>query len=127
MINKCHIIFYVKDQEKSTEFYSTLLEKIPVLNVPGMTEFEINDGVIFGLMPSTGIEKLLGDRIISPSKNTAPKAELYLIVDDADSYLKKALSIGARQLSEMELRDWGHKAAYFIDLDDYIVALAEIS
>ncbi len=38
---KANFILYVADQEKSTEFYSRVLNQKPQLNVPGMTEFEI--------------------------------------------------------------------------------------
>lgn len=34
-------ILYVADQARSTAFYSTLLNRAPTLNVPGMTEFEL--------------------------------------------------------------------------------------
>jgi len=34
-------ILFVKDQEKSTSFYKSVLDLEPVLNVPGMTEFEL--------------------------------------------------------------------------------------
>lgn len=35
-------ILFVADQTRSTEFYRKLLDKEPVLEVPGMTEFELS-------------------------------------------------------------------------------------
>ena len=57
---KTNIILYVKDQEWSTDFYSHVLAMQPTLHVPGMTEFTLNEVCILGLMPESGIKKLLG-------------------------------------------------------------------
>ena len=38
-----HFIFYVTDQAKSTRFYESVLGQEPLLNVPGMTEFKLNE------------------------------------------------------------------------------------
>jgi catechol 2,3-dioxygenase-like lactoylglutathione lyase family enzyme len=74
-----HFILYVSDQEKSTQFYEKTLAIKPRLNVPGMTEFELSNGTIFGLMPETGIKRLLGEKIKDPSKaNGIPRAELLI-------------------------------------------------
>ena len=59
-ILQTEIILYVKSQEQSTSFYSFILEKQPSLNVPGMTEFELNTQLKLGLMPQEGIAKILG-------------------------------------------------------------------
>ena len=60
---KSHFILYVANQEKSTRFYEIVFAQKPTLNVPGMTEFELNEGSVLGLMPSQGIKKLLGDKL----------------------------------------------------------------
>ena len=63
MIKSAHLIFYVADQCVSTRFYSAMLDLLPRLNVPGMTEFELRDGTILGLMPTAGIKRLARRRI----------------------------------------------------------------
>ncbi|MDD3559694.1 MAG: VOC family protein [Melioribacteraceae bacterium] len=126
MINKSHIIFYVEDQQESTQFYTTLLNHTPELNVPGMTEFHLSPTTVFGLMPAKGIKNLLGDKIEKPErKNSQPRAELYLLVDNIDSYVNKAIKLGAKKLDDLKERDWGHRAIYFEDPDGYIIAFAE--
>ena len=40
---KVHFILYVSDQKHSAAFYSTVLGKDPILDVPGMTEFSIGE------------------------------------------------------------------------------------
>ncbi|PJB30817.1 MAG: glyoxalase, partial [Deltaproteobacteria bacterium CG_4_9_14_3_um_filter_65_9] len=37
---------------------------------------------------------------------------------------RRALDNGARELSPLALRDWGHEAAYCLDLDGHVLAFA---
>jgi len=123
-----HFILYVSDQKRSAEFYERTLQLKPRLNVVGMTEFELNNGSILGLMPESGIKKLLGDKIISPSKaNGIPRSELYLVVDEPKAFHLRAIKLGAKELSPFQKRDWGHFAAYCSDMDGHILVFASIS
>ena len=120
-----HFILYVRDQARSTAFYIEVLNREPELNVPGMTEFRLSDETILGLMPSAGIERLLGPAL-GDAKFTsgAARGELYLVVDDPESHHWRALQAGARELSGLSLRDWGDNVAYSMDADGYILAFA---
>ncbi len=120
-----HFILYVSDQERSTKFYVETLGIQPRLNVPGMTEFELSETAVLGLMPYKSVNRLIG-RSISWNKEAGPKAEIYLIVDDPHSCHQRALAAGAVDLSPMQQRDWGHEAAYSIDLDGYVIAFARV-
>jgi predicted enzyme related to lactoylglutathione lyase len=118
-------ILYVKDQATSARFYSFVLERSPVLDAPGMTEFELGPGVRLGLMPESGIQRLLGKRLPDPAgANGIPRAELYLFVDDPDASHRRALASGARELSPPAARDWGDVVAYSLDPDGHVLALA---
>lgn len=124
---KTHFILYVSDQEKSTGFYEKVLGQKAALNVPGMTEFRLNTNSILGLMPVQGIKKLLGGKLPDPSKARGiPRAELYLVVNNPEEYHARALESGAKELSGMKVRDWGHKAAYSLDLDGHVIAFAKV-
>lgn len=123
---KSHLIFFVSNQERSTLFYETVFGFSPLLNVPGMTEFQINNETVFGLMPETGIKRLLGDKIINPAKAQGiPKAELYLVTENAEGIYKRAIESKAVILSPFEKRSWGHLVAYFADPDGHIVAVTK--
>lgn len=125
MFAKCHIILYVKDQKVSTEFYSRVLQQRPDLDVPGMTEFTLFANTILGLMPESGIVNLLGERLPNPSGAWGiPRSELYLVVDDPLSYHRRALEAGAKNVSDLAARDWGHEAAYCLDPDGHVLAFA---
>lgn len=120
-----HFILYVSNQERSSKFYEKIFELQPRLNVPGMTEFELSNGTILGLMPESGINKLLEDKIKSPSQASGiPRSELYLVVDEPERFHLRALELGAKELSPFQKRDWGDSVAYSSDLDGHILAFA---
>ncbi len=126
-ILKTHIILYVADQESSTMFYSSVLKIKPRLNVPGMTEFEIGKDTILGLMPYSSAAKLLSKNFDNlQSEQVVPKAELYLIVENPNTFHKRAVEFGAEEISPLIERDWGHRAGYCMDFDGNILAFAEI-
>ena len=125
-LKRAHFIIYVHDQEQSTRFYSCVLGCEPSLHVPGMTEFALLGGSVLGLMPVTGIRRLLGEGLPDPASATGVlRAELYLVVEDAAAYHERALNAGATELSPLEPRDWGQRVAYSRDADGYVLAFAE--
>jgi catechol 2,3-dioxygenase-like lactoylglutathione lyase family enzyme len=126
VVQKAHFILYVKDQYASARFYSDVLGRKPKLHVPGMTEFELGKECVLGLMPEAGIKRLLGPSLPDPALSKAvPRAELYLVVEDAATCQSRALGAGAREMSPLSLMDWGHKAAYSLDPDGHVLAFAE--
>ncbi len=126
MVTKTHFILYVKDQARSTAFYSQVLGCHPSLNVPGMTEFTLSANSVLGLMPVSGIRRLLGDKLPDPAQSAGvPRAELYLLVVHPRDYHRRAIEAGAAELSGLEDRDWGHRAAYSLDPDGHVLAFAE--
>jgi catechol 2,3-dioxygenase-like lactoylglutathione lyase family enzyme len=125
---RSHFILYVSDQRVSTRFYSEVLAAEPDLQVDGMTEFVLSDTAVLGLMPQAGIQRLLGEALPDPSQaHGVPRAELYLVVEDPAACHARALAAGARELSPLSPRDWGHHAAYSLDPDGHVLALAERS
>lgn len=120
----CDFILYVSDQSRSRDFYSAALGLTPCLDVPGMTEFDLG-GCTLGLMPEKGIKKLLPDMPDPQKAAGVPRAELYLIVPDPEDYHARALAAGAKELSRLAPRDWGHAAAYSLDPDGHVVAFAK--
>ncbi len=125
MIRTAHFILYVADQKRAAAFYRAALGLEPQLDVPGMTEFGLPGGAVLGLMPERGIMKLLGPALADPSwASGAPRAELYLLVDDPAGAHQRAIGAGAVELSPPAPRDWGHTAAYSLDPDGHVLAFA---
>jgi uncharacterized protein len=122
---RSQFILYVADQRRAADFYARTLGRAPRLDVPGMTEFEIA-GAVLGLMPEAGIRRLLGPALPDPARAAGvPRAELYLVVGDAGAYHRRAVEAGARDVSPLAPRDWGHRVAYSLDPDGHVVAFAE--
>ena len=125
-VTKSLFILYVEDQARSTAFYSQVLASAPSLHEPGMTEFQLSENTVLGLMPVTGVKRLLGSRLPDPAQGSGvPRGELYLLVRDPLAYHQRALDAGAVELSGLEKRDWGDLAAYSLDPDGHVLAFAE--
>ena len=122
-LERAHFILYVRDQAASREFYRRALDVEPTLDVPGMTELDLG-GCVLGLMPERGVTRLLGDAVDPSRANGAPRAEVYLVVDDPAAYVARAVGAGARVVSELAPRDWGACVAYVLDPDGHVVAFA---
>jgi catechol 2,3-dioxygenase-like lactoylglutathione lyase family enzyme len=121
-----HFILYVKDQVHSTAFYSQVLACSPTLEAPGMTEFSLTDRCVLGLMPETSIQRLVEASLPDPAQASGiPRAELYLLVDNPQSYHRRAVAAGALELSCLAERAWGHRVAYSLDPDGHVLAFAE--
>jgi uncharacterized protein len=120
-----HFILYVAEPSVSRAFYAAALGAEPTLEVPGMTEFRLAAGAVLGLMPVAGIRRLLGAALPDPAAAAGvPRAELYLLVDDPYAAHARALAAGAREVSPVRPRDWGHRAGYWLDPDGHVGAFA---
>lgn len=121
-------ILFVRDQQASRDFYAYVLGKEPVLDVPGMTQFQLESGSMLGLMPSDNIRRILGERLPDPQKSDGiPRSEVYLFVTNPEQYHARALSAGAVEVSPIQTRDWGDLAGYSLDLDGHLLAFAKES
>lgn len=121
-------ILFVRDQEASARFYARVLDRSPRLDVPGMTEIELDGGAVLGVMPQAGIVRLLGSSLpASAFVAGSVRAEVYLLVDDPAAFHARALGAGARELSALAPRDWGHEVAYSLDPDGYVLAFARVT
>lgn len=124
--NKAEIILYVKDQEVSTALYIKMLQMSPLLHVPGMSGFQLTPNMRLGLMPNTGMAKIIGSQLPHPETAIGiPRCELYLYVDDVDLAFKHAVDSGAQLISQVADRNWGDTVCYFADPDGHILAFAK--
>jgi hypothetical protein len=125
-IPRTHFILYVGDQRRSESFYSSVLAKRPRFSVPGMTEFDLPGGGVLGLMPERDIRQLLGTALPDPSTaNGTPRSELYLLIAEQPDLLhQRALAAGAKELSPVKPRNWGHTVGYSLDPDGHVLAFA---
>ncbi len=121
-------ILFVESQERSREFYKSVLQSEPTLDVEGMTMFDIAEKISLGLMPEPNISSILGSGAPNPSQgNGIPRCEIYLFVEDPDAHLQDIEDSGGRMISMMSERSWGDYVAYGMDPDGHIIALAKSS
>lgn len=121
---QAEFILYVQDQQRSRDLYRVLLDREPVLDVPGMTEFDLG-GCKLGLMPASGIARIITPALPHPDAgHGVPRCELYLRVDDLDAAIARAMQAGLAVISPAAERDWGDRVAYFADPDGHVIALA---
>jgi catechol 2,3-dioxygenase-like lactoylglutathione lyase family enzyme len=119
-------IIYTADQKQSTCFYRKLLLAEPVLEVPGMTEFQLSPFLKLGIMPENGIAKILTEKTKHPASGSGiPRCEIYLLLENLYPYYERAKELGALLISDIADRDWGHRVCYFADPDGHILAFAE--
>jgi len=124
-MNTVEFILYVSNQEKSTAFYQTILGIKPSLNVPGMTEFQLNPYCKLGLMPNEGIAKIITPNLPHPTTgNGIPRCELYLSETDLENKLSICKKAGAKLISSIETRNWGDTVFYISDFDGHVIAFA---
>jgi predicted enzyme related to lactoylglutathione lyase len=124
-IKHFEFILYVSNQEQSKLFYQILLNQEPTLNVPGMTEFTLNNFTKIGLMPNDGIAKIVSPILPHPELgNGIPRCELYLTITDLEDNFERILKAGAKLISPISARDWGDNVGYIADFDGHVIALA---
>lgn len=120
-----HKILFVSDQKLSRDFYKYVFQLKPRLDVPGMTEFELNENCILGLMPIKGIQKIIGEDLPKLSfNNELSSSELYFKSDNSEDLYGRAKKRGAKVLSPWQMRDWSDRVAYVADSDGHIIAFA---
>jgi uncharacterized protein len=125
---KAHFILYVRDQKRSRDFYCAVLQIEPYLDVEGISEFELAPDCILGVMPASVIKRIIGDALPDPAQaDGIPRGEIYLQVEDAQAYHDRALANGARELSPLQLRNWGEEVAYCLDPDGHVLAFAKVN
>lgn len=124
----CMIILYVKNQKHTTEFYSKVLNLIPTLDVPGMTEFTLLSGQKIGFMPEKGIQKIINHKEFHAEyQNRISRAELYLLVDEPQKYHLRSIELGGIELQPLQIMPWGDEAAYSMDADGHILVFSKTS
>jgi predicted enzyme related to lactoylglutathione lyase len=119
-VHAAEFILYVASQARARTFYRYVLAAEPVLDVPGMTEFDLG-GAALGLMPAADMAELLGGQVRAGS---GQRCELYLRRADAAAALARAAEGGGTLLDGLRDRSWGERVGYALDPDGHVLALA---
>ena len=102
------------------------MDQSPHLDVPGLVEFLLTEKHVLGLMPNDGIARIICPALPHPSEGQGiPRCELYMIFEKLDPIIQRLERLQAPCVSPIKERDWGHRVAYFSDLDGHVLAIAE--
>jgi uncharacterized glyoxalase superfamily protein PhnB len=119
-------ILYVADLSKAAAFYDAVFGFEKTVDLPVYVEYRLNAGARLGLMPQGNTRHFLGEQLgARKPSDGCPRAELYLHVADLEAVIERLQKAGATCTSPLAPRDWGDRAAYFMDLDGYVIAVAE--
>ena len=119
-------ILYVADLPRAAAFYDAAFAFEKTVDVPVYVEYELNPGARLGLMPQANTRHFLGAELGSRTpSDSCPRGEIYLHVADIEAVVARLNKLGAVCTSPLADRDWGDRAAYFLDADDYVIAVGE--
>jgi catechol 2,3-dioxygenase-like lactoylglutathione lyase family enzyme len=119
-------ILYVKDLTRARAFYDSVFGCVKTVDEPVYVEYAVGPGIRIGLMPQTHTRSFLGEELGGRRfADGTPRAELYLRFESAAEILERLEIAGGRCVSPLSDRDWGDRAAYYLDLDGYVLAIAE--
>ena len=123
-----HLVLAVSDVERAKQFYGDAFGWKPHLEWPGeYAELELPDNDWLGLYREDGFAESAGAPVEELKRGRYSGAELYVQVADVGEATKALSEAGAKALSPLAKRGWGHEAAYFADPDGNIVAVARPS
>lgn len=117
-------ILAVEDLPRATSFYAQGFGWAQVVDEPAYVEFVLPGGMRLGLYERTAFASNVGRAPARIAAGQIAPTELYLHADQIHTSIDRLKSIGARELSPLERRDWGDEAAYFADPDGNVVVLA---
>jgi catechol 2,3-dioxygenase-like lactoylglutathione lyase family enzyme len=119
-------ILYVADLAKAAAFYDAVFGFEKTVDVPVYVEYRVNAGARLGLMPQGNTRHFLGDELGGRAPTDGcPRGEIYLRVPDLADCIERLEAAGAVCTSPLAERDWGDQAAYFMDFDGYVIAVAQ--
>jgi predicted enzyme related to lactoylglutathione lyase len=120
-----HLVLAVSDVDRAKQFYGEAFGWKPHLEWPGeYAELELPDQDWLGLYKEDGYAETAGAPVDELKRGRYGGAELYVQVEDVKAAIDSLRNAGAKALSPLARRGWGHEAAYFADPDGNIVAVA---
>ncbi len=117
-------ILAVTDLAAARRFYEVVFAWERALETPVYVEYALPGGQRLGLYAREGFARNTGQLPVAVAAGELSATELYFYVDDIDAAVASLSGAGARQLSELEARDWGDVAAYFADPDGNVIVVA---
>jgi len=118
------VILAVDDLARAVEFYRRAFDWPALVSAPVYVELDAGS-VRVGLYDRAGFSRNIGG--VASTAGTAgasTRTELYIRVDDLHSAIDCLDAAGASCVSAAQIRPWGDEAAYFLDPDGNVIAVA---
>lgn len=120
-------IFAVEALARSARFYEQGFGWTRTVDDPVYVELALPRGMSLGLYERAAFARNTGSSPLAAPDTTTTASELYLLVDDVDTALRRVIASGGRLLSGAAERSWGDIAAYVADPDGNVVVVAQSS
>jgi predicted enzyme related to lactoylglutathione lyase len=120
-------ILAVGELSRAVKFYTQAFDWTQTVDVPVYAEFELPGGMKLGLYERKSFGLNTGQIPFEIPAGELAGTELYFHSDDLEADINRILQAGARQLAELETKDWGDEAAYFADPDGNVIVLARVT
>jgi predicted enzyme related to lactoylglutathione lyase len=117
----------VRDLDASRVFYQTVFGWPIRVEVPVLVEFALPDGRGLALYRRENFGNNTNQLPEEIRKGGIAGHELYFHCPELDTVIERLEKIGARCLSPLKARDWGDDAAYYVDPDGTVIAVARRS
>jgi predicted enzyme related to lactoylglutathione lyase len=121
------VIFAVTEAERSARVYERVFAwpRDPLVDYTNYVELRLPEGGSLGLYERSGFASEVGAEPAEVADGQVAPAYLYVRVDDVAAAVTALTDAGARPLSPIAQRGWGHEAAWFADPDGNVVAVAQ--
>ncbi|MBO9703538.1 MAG: VOC family protein [Sporocytophaga sp.] len=125
MINFGYTILYVKDVNKSIEFYEKAFGFQRTFIAPGGDYGELSTGNTKLSFASVNLAKSnLKDGFIESNPNNKPFGiEIGFVTEAVEETIKKAVAAGAILLEKPKTKPWGQIVSYIRDLDGFLIEI----
>ncbi len=119
------VIFAVADIEASSRVYAEVFGFEIEVKAANYVELRMTPTTSFGLYQRDAFPNNFDGRVGAREPGAAQPAELYLRVADAARVIEALRARGFMLKSPLAMRPWGEQAAYFLDPDGFVVAIAQ--
>ena len=120
------VILAVEDLARSVDFYRRTFAWPILVSAPVYVELDAH-AVRVGLYAREAFGRNIGQAPPPAAAGTPSRTELYLRVDDLRAAVDRLAAAGAPCVSPATTRPWGDEAAYFLDPDGNVIAVARSS
>ena len=117
------VILAVDDLTRAVDLYRRAFDWPVLVSTPVYVELDAGS-IHVGLYDRVGFGRNIGAEPALATPEVPSRTELYVRVDDLPAAIKRLEAAGARCVNPVQERAWGDEAAYFLDTEGNVIAVA---